>query len=511
MITIDNLWRKLDPMPDNISSIRNDLCNGLAPNLPFFVLDMEKAKESISQKMSQIDTSLQYSFITADYGNGKSNLMKYFEYFFARNENLNIHVAYWRADMDRYDLILFMHYILQENFSALIKDSLKFIFESKSVEIGSLVRNYLGSYSVLKGYVASICENIDNDEVLDTLIALGTGRIYNKGSFDKLGLEKFTDYNRREVLVLFLNVLATAGHYIIFEIDELEKIQEKSKARFNSLLTSFRELIDLSSDIRGHYIITAATEASGASSIMPLADYNTAFKRRIEEHIIQLESISSKDDFILLTQYLDELIQSQRTSEDIEKIALFARTKHFANNNKIIQLVCKKLKDVEVISFTDKLAELGLYDSFVDIKNEILENEGFTRINSKFFSSLDNYVRILNFVTDGYEIKAQSYQSLLNHIDKIAHVFLFTGDIDANVSRINNVKTTYEDYKLIIYRPDSLDISYAILKEKAIEAKEIVTYDPMVLMTLLEMYYENYTTQEDKIKELISLYTNGNL
>ncbi|MFK2273334.1 hypothetical protein ACIXK0_11410 [Bacteroides fragilis] len=166
---------------------------------------------------------------------------------------------------------------------------------------------------------------------------------------------------------------------------------------------------------------------------------------------------------------------------------------------------------MEVISFTDKLAELGLYDSFVDIKNEILENEGFTRINSKFFSSLDNYVRILNFVTDGYEIKAQSYQSLLNHIDKIAHVFLFTGDIDANVSRINNVKTTYEDYKLIIYRPDSLDISYAILKEKAIEAKEIVTYDPMVLMTLLEMYYENYTTQEDKIKELISLYTNGNL
>ena len=255
MITIDNLWRKLDPMPDNISSIRNDLCNGLAPNLPFFVLDMEKAKESISQKMSQIDTSLQYSFITADYGNGKSNLMKYFEYFFARNESLNIHVAYWRADMDRYDLILFMHYILQENFSALIKDSLKFIFESKSVEIGSLVRNYLGSYSVLKGYVASICENIDNDEVLDTLIALGTGRIYNKGSFDKLGLEKFTDYNRREVLVLFLNVLATAGHYIIFEIDELEKIQEKSKARFNSLLTSFRELIDLRSDIRGHYIL----------------------------------------------------------------------------------------------------------------------------------------------------------------------------------------------------------------------------------------------------------------
>lgn len=79
MIAIDKLWTKLEPMPENISSIKNDLCYGLAPNLPFFILDMDKAKKDITKKMELIDTAFQYSFVTADYGNGKSNLMKYLD------------------------------------------------------------------------------------------------------------------------------------------------------------------------------------------------------------------------------------------------------------------------------------------------------------------------------------------------------------------------------------------------------------------------------------------------
>ncbi len=81
MITINNLWTKLNPMPENLSSIKNDLCYGLAPNLPFFILDMEVAKDKKKKKIESIDSAFQYSFVTADYGNGKSNLMKYLEYF----------------------------------------------------------------------------------------------------------------------------------------------------------------------------------------------------------------------------------------------------------------------------------------------------------------------------------------------------------------------------------------------------------------------------------------------
>lgn len=511
MITINNLWTKLKPMPENISSIKNDLCYGLAPNLPFFILDMEKAKDNITKKIELIGTAFQYSFVTADYGNGKSNLMKYLEYFFLCNKQYNIHVTYWRADVDKYDLILFLHYILQENFLDLMKQSLKNVLKSDTIQVESLVRNYAGSYSVLEKYVASLRCNIENDETLDTLIALGTGKIYNKGSFDKLSLDKFTDYNRREVLVFFLNVLAASGHYILFEIDELEKIQEKSKARFNSLLTSYRELIDLSSDIKGHYIITAATEASGASSRMSLAAYNTAFERRISPHLLQLGSITSINDMIELTKCLDELIKSNKSTEDIKKIALFVQSKHYSNNNNIIQLICKKLQTDGSVGWKEKMAELNLSEIFEDTKREIEDNKGFMRINQKFFSSLENYVDILNFVNEDFEVKAQTYQTLLNHTVKKAQIFLFTGDAAANISRVKNVKYAYRDYELIIYRPESLDISFAALQEEGVDVKEIVTYDPMELMTLLEMYYINYTNKESEIKELISLYTNGNL
>ena len=405
--------------------------------------------------MELIDTAFQYSFVTADYGNGKSNLMKYLEYFFLCNKQYNIHVAYWRADVDKYDLILFLHYILQENFLDLIKSSLRNVIKTKSIQIESLARNYSGSYSVLEKYVIAINTYIDNDEILDTLIALGTGKIYNKGSFDKLSLDKFTDYNRREVLVFFLNVLAASGHYIIFEIDELEKIQEKSKVRFNSLLTSYRELIDLSSDIKGHYIITAATEASGASSRMSLAAYNTAFERRISPHILQLGSITSISDVIELTKYLDELIQSNKSDETIKKIASFVQSKHFSNNNNVIQLICKKLQTDESVGWKEKMIELNLSTNFEETKKEIEENKGFMRINQKFFSNLENYVDILNFVNEDFEVKVQTYQTLLNHAIKNAQVFLFTGDVASNISRIKSIlvfRTFGHNYDAAVFR-----------------------------------------------------------
>ena len=115
------------------------------------------------------------------------------------------------------------------------------------------------------------------------------------------------------------------------------------------------------------------------------------------------------------------------------------------------------------------------------------------------------------YVNEDFEVKVQTYQTLLNHAIKNAQVFLFTGDVASNISRIKNVKSAYPNYELVIYRPESLDISFAILQEESIIVKEIVTYDPMELMTLLGMYYTYYTSKEGEIKELISLYTNGNL
>lgn len=514
MIKNDNLFEKLPPKEESIDSIKDDLRNGLAPNLPFFILGIPEIKEKIKQRVAKMDSSFQISYITADYGNGKSNLMKYLEYFFELHPEYNIRVAYWRADMDKYDLILFLHYILQQNFSTEIKEAFKNIQKNNAPEFERLAHNYTGGYAVLEEYVQAISKAVDenDDEKLDRLIALGTGKIYDKRSFSKLGVNHFTDYNRREVLVFFLNALAHSGCYILFAIDEIEKIQEKSKVRFNSFLTSFRELIDLSSDIKGHYIMTAGTQASGTSSVMPLASYNPAFERRISEHVHALEHISSLEDIKELTRCLDDFMEANRSDEDIDTIVNFVKTRHYTNNNKIIQLICKKLVNQEFSTWRDKLEEFKLKDIFENTKKDIEEEDGFKGIHTKFFNSLKRYIDIVTYGDDDrFKIKAQGSQLLLEKELKKAHVFLFTGDYEANLNRIKNISYDFTDYQFVVYRPESLDISKAKLEDESIEVKNIITYDPENLMTLFAMYYLYFSEHEEDIKDIISIYTNGQL
>ena len=65
----------------------------------------------------------------------------------------------------------------------------------------------------------------DLTEIKD-IFYLGTGRLNSKRYFDKKGLRQLRDYDRREVLVLFLNILSKSGIYIIFCIDEVENYRK---------------------------------------------------------------------------------------------------------------------------------------------------------------------------------------------------------------------------------------------------------------------------------------------
>ena len=73
----------------------------------------EELKKKLSDNISAIDSQFSFSYIVANYGNGKTNILRYLEYFF--NEvfkERNVKVAYWRADVDKYDLIIFLLYII---------------------------------------------------------------------------------------------------------------------------------------------------------------------------------------------------------------------------------------------------------------------------------------------------------------------------------------------------------------------------------------------------------------
>ena len=81
-MNLKDMWETLEPQSDKIETIKTDLNNGLAPNLPYFIVGLDKQKEKISQHLSNIDTAFQYCILVGAYGNGKSNLMKYIEYYF---------------------------------------------------------------------------------------------------------------------------------------------------------------------------------------------------------------------------------------------------------------------------------------------------------------------------------------------------------------------------------------------------------------------------------------------
>mgnify|MGYP002585774167 FL=1 len=493
---ISNLWEKLEPKPCNLEAIRLDLKAGLVPNLPYFVIGNEELKKKLSDNISAIDSQFSFSYIVANYGNGKTNILRYLEYFF--NEvfkERNVKVAYWRADVDKYDLIIFLLYIIQVQFNESLRNAL---IQMSSEEIDKAAFSYKDSFVSLKEYVSEIKSHKESSDDLNYLIELGTGRKYTKGAFQKYSIPQLSDYNRREVLVFFLNVLAVSGNYIIFAIDELEKIHEKSKARFSSFLTSYRELIDLKGTIKGHCLLTAATDASGST----LASINPAFERRISSFKLSLEVINGKANISLLASYLTDLIGSGKTNDQTVKIVNTISSKSFSNNNTILEKLCSELFEEHSSDWNDLLKSYSLQEKFLEEKDKLSANAAFEGIYTKFFDSLNRYIKVYT-VNDNIYIKA-SERILLKHDEKEIILFMFSDDYVANINRLNNLTLIYPDYQIRVFRPLSTDMSFEL---KGIKIKEIVTYEPEDLMTLFDLYYDYYAEYGEEIEKIIHAYS----
>lgn len=500
MIDSSKLWTKLPPKEDNIEGIRQDLKAGLVPNLPYFIIDNKEAKNKISEDILNIETQFSLAYIIANYGNGKTNLLRYLEYFFNTvNSDRNIVVAYWRADVDKYDLILFLLYIIQIRFK---KQLISAIQELSIGDLDDAAINYEDAFGAIEEYVSCIKSNQGDSDKLADLVDLGTGRKYTKGAFSNLGLAQLTDYNRREILVFFLNIIAKSGNYIIFAIDELEKIHEKSKARFNSFLTSYRELIDLKSYIKGHCMITAATDASGENA---LASLNPAFLRRIKTFVLQLDAIKGKDDVGELVKYLNELIDTNKSVEEVDKIAKILADSNCANNNLIVKYACENLMDSQEKTWRELLDGYSLTDIYNEEYEKLKLNGAFEGIYTKFFDSLSRYVKVTSDL-ELEEVKASERVLVRNEQQEVL-VFLFSDDFESNKNRLDNISSTYPACSIRIFRPLSADTSFDIEPEKKV--KEIVTYNPEELMTLFDMFYDNYTEYGEKVQNVIHTYSNN--
>ena len=429
--------------------------------------------------------------------------MKYLKYFFTQYPDFNTKVAIWRADVDRYDIITFLLYIIQNEFAADLLESLKkVVTDGKTKE---LCDNYSGSFAAVQAFAEKIEEKKDSDEDLQTLISLGTGKLYDSNSFKKFDLTKLTDYNRREVLVFFLNALAYAKHYIVFCVDELEKIQEKSRARFQNLLTTFRELIDLSSSINGHMILAAVTESvSGEHSF---ESYNPAFERRIKNYMLQVKAIREVDDIKEMAKELVRVLGNDYQLDSYDDVANAVYKKKLPHTSDVVRALFAQLaKQADKKTWKDLLEDSKMTDAF-NQKRQSLEDSGMLqRINQKLFAPLKDYLNIISISDSDYEVKGQMLQCVYSTATNRCYVFLFTDDIEANTNRLKNVIKEYSKADLYVFKPKELDINMDMLKKEGlVSVKDLIPYDPVDLMALLELYMDNY--ENDALREVVTLYT----
>ena len=246
------LWNKLTIDPRKMEIIRKDWTEGKVPDLPFMIIDQQGLKQHIGDKLKGIDGErMTTTVVKAQYGDGKTNVLKYLSLYFESHPELNIHLLYCRADVDQTDIFIFLLRHLQNNSMKELVEGIKTLRERDGFTPATLANDFKEDFAHIHDYTEKLFENGQDDDTVRNLVYLGTGRLYSIGAFQKYGLDKLTDFNRREVLVLFLNILAEIGYRVVFAVDELEKIHDKSTRRMAYFFNSYRELVDLFNKIKG--------------------------------------------------------------------------------------------------------------------------------------------------------------------------------------------------------------------------------------------------------------------
>lgn len=506
------LWDKIHQEPS--SSFIADVKEGKVPELPYFIVDQNNAKNKIKAKIDTIkDGRLQTSIITANYGNGKTNILKYLSLYYLNNENIK--VLYYRADADNFDIIINLLRIIEDNYTNHIIESIRTFVDDK-LEYSSLANNYEGNFSAIEEYTNKLFFSNDIAEIKN-LFYLGTGRLSSKRYFDKQDLRQLRDYERREILALFLNILSKTGKYIIFCIDEVEKIREKSKARFSHFLTSLRELIDLSNKINGHYLILALTDGVDSNLIQST---NEPLYQRIHQHIIAISPITKKKDKEELVNYLKDLFHSKKDTNDV--LGKLSKETDATSNRLLIQRISDILFDQEVkIDLVEALKNSELYEIFINTRNDLEINvEAFKNIHRKIFDPLEYYISSFNIRIEEFNSQLRYYYNY--EADTLCY-FIFSEDLSVIDNEVLKIKSTIEylnfDKKysiknISLFVPASMEVNYSCLDKYEflnsfkLNIVDILNFED--LFTLLELYRQHYEYQP-KLKPIIENYTKKSL
>ena len=496
------LWDRQEVEKPKLDAIRRDWSEGKVPELPYLVIGQTNAKEHIGEKLSKIDgIRMETTVIQAQYGDGKTNILKYLELYFKKHAELNIKMVYCRANPEQIDLCTFLMQHLEASCLTELVDQIVYLKDDPDFNIANLVNNFNDDFSLIREYTNKLFDKDLSDDDIRSLIFLGTGRLYSKGSFAKYNLQKLTDFNRREVFVLFMNILASRGVYLLFAIDELEKINDKSNKRMAHFFTSYRELLDLFNKINGHYLILAITNGVDVQALCP------PLYERLNKDIITIEKIKSDTERNGLVNLMSELLGVTVDIETLENIVKkLDRNEKLTNNRRIIQETSELLKNINFRSeqTVDEKLEgnpllKGLYE---DAERKLKLEDAFSNLSRVFFDPFEYYLESLGY--RNITLLRRDYQAFIDGSSNKAYFFLFNDDSKIK-NRIEDFVRDRDIHDFIVFASENMSLSYASICVDNCNIK-IIEYNPQQLFVLLNMYRWNFDKQSE-ISDLLNVAT----
>lgn len=497
----NNLWDRQAIDEQKMAVIRKDWTEGKVPDLPYVIIDQDGLKKHIEGKLEGIDGDrMTTTVIQAQYGDGKTNVLKYLSLYFNNHTDLGVHLLYCRADVDKTDFCVFLLQQLQDNcIEELVKDVV-LLRDEDGFNPSSLAYEYKEDFSHIRDYTLKLFEKDQDEDVIRNLIYLGTGRLYSKGAFQKYSLSQLTDFNRREVFVLFLNILSKCGYRVIFAVDELEKIHDKSTKRMAYFFNSYRELVDLFNKVSGHYLITTITHA------VDIASLSQPLWGRIKEDVVYVEKINKEEDLTDLVKLMADLLSLKVNDGRIKDIvSSISRKKDLDSNRFIIRAIADAFKDIEPASFEGELKkDHEVEELYNEELHRLKEDNGAKNISRMLFDPLQYYLEALQYEKVDSNLYRRDYQAFVDPVSKKAYFFLFNDDTKIR-GRIQEFLMDKGINRFVVFVPEELTVTNSMLDFEGIEVK-LIDYDPEQLFALLNIYRKNFDKQ-DEIFRLIGIVT----
>jgi len=303
-------------------------------------------------------------------------------------------------------------------------------------------------------------------------------------------LAQLTDFERKEILILFLNILSYGRVYIIFEIDELEKVREKSIVRFRNFLTSYRELIDVSHSINGHLIIVAMS--SHVKNKTSIFSENPAFNSRIEKFLIVLTVIKTREEVSEFIDNFKKLFELKITEKDthIANIIRKMRKLTTPTNRDLVKIILHEIRGstfdasnsfIEILNRNIEIKEL------FDLKfDELLNRGSFKNIDNKIFDPLSHYLSEKAYTNLDENLDKRHRILRIPEANKIIYWNFSEATLDSTLRNILN-NENFEHKIILKSNKYELHSDHPIYNQNKFS---VFDFDPEHLLVLLELHYD---------------------